>query len=167
MTQISASAPAAHLDVGQGSLRLGQGWVLGRLYGNSRGMSAPGPNRKYSLRASDLRSTPESGLKSDIRPCPKSATTGLMQRSKQDCYSITSSARTSNDVGTSRPSAFAVNELFFLASLAASKLPEIKPAAHADVHAGVAMSLATRSEISGARSALCGLSKWVTSVRSF
>src|SRR5260221_12389868 len=73
MTQISASAPAAHLDVGQGSLRLGQGWVLGRLYGNSRGMSAPGPNRKYSLRADDVRSTPESGLKSDIRPCPKSA----------------------------------------------------------------------------------------------
>ena len=33
--------------------------------------------------------------------------------------------------------------------------------------AGVAMSLATRSEISGARSALCGLSKWLTSVRSF
>ena len=32
-----------------------------------------GQNRKYSLRADDVRSTPESGLKSDIRPCPKSA----------------------------------------------------------------------------------------------
>src|SRR5258705_3253702 len=29
-----------------------------------------GQNRKYSLRADDVRSTPESGLKSDIRPCP-------------------------------------------------------------------------------------------------
>src|SRR6266481_4143526 len=35
-----------------------------------------GQNRKYSLRADDVRSTPESGLKSDIRPCPKSARTG-------------------------------------------------------------------------------------------
>jgi hypothetical protein len=51
--------------------------VLGRLYGNSRGMSAPGQNRKYSLRADDVRSTPESGLKSDIRPCPVRANTGL------------------------------------------------------------------------------------------
>jgi hypothetical protein len=54
-----------------------------------------------------------------------------------------------------------------LAFLAVSKLPAIKPAADAGVHAGVAMSLATRSENSGARSALCGLSKWLTSVRSF
>src|SRR5258705_10127182 len=30
-------------------------------------------NRKYSLRADDVRSTPESGLKSDIAPSPKSA----------------------------------------------------------------------------------------------
>jgi hypothetical protein len=36
----------------------------------SRGL---GQNRKYSLRADDVRSSPESGLKSDIGPCPKSA----------------------------------------------------------------------------------------------
>ena len=39
-------------------------------------MSVLGQNRKYSLRADDVRSTPESGLKSDIRPCPKSANFG-------------------------------------------------------------------------------------------
>src|SRR5882762_6139530 len=39
-------------------------------------MSVPGQNRKYSLRADDVRSTPESGLKSDIAPCPKSANSG-------------------------------------------------------------------------------------------
>src|SRR6476620_3594181 len=33
-------------------------------------MTALGQNRKYSLRADDVRSTPESGLKSDIAPCP-------------------------------------------------------------------------------------------------
>src|SRR5260370_1428911 len=39
-------------------------------------MSEMGQNRKYSLRADDVRSTPESGLKSDIGPCPKSANSG-------------------------------------------------------------------------------------------
>src|SRR5258708_40000316 len=39
-----------------------------------------GQNRKYSLRADDVRSTPESGLKSDIRPCPKSANRGSRDR---------------------------------------------------------------------------------------
>src|SRR5712672_519985 len=34
-----------------------------------------GQNRKYSLRADDVRSTPESGLNSDIRPCPKTCQT--------------------------------------------------------------------------------------------
>src|SRR6478736_3907606 len=35
-----------------------------------------GQNRKSSMRAYDFRFTPESGLKSDIAPCPKSATNG-------------------------------------------------------------------------------------------
>src|SRR5260370_13336126 len=50
-------------------------------------MSQLGQNRKYSLRADDVRSTPESGLKSDIGPCPKSANNG----SRQPCL-MTSSA---------------------------------------------------------------------------
>jgi hypothetical protein len=45
-----------------------------------------GQNRKYSLRADDVRSTPESGLKSDIRPCPKSANNGSgSTRRKRTC----------------------------------------------------------------------------------
>ena len=35
-----------------------------------------GQNRKYSLRADDVRSTPESGLKSDIAPSPVCARSG-------------------------------------------------------------------------------------------
>jgi uncharacterized protein (DUF1330 family) len=42
-------------------------------------MSALG-SRKYSLRADDVRSTPESGLKSDIRACPYRAKTGSRNR---------------------------------------------------------------------------------------
>jgi hypothetical protein len=40
--------------------------------------------------------------------CVKSAVTGLMHRSKQHLYSVASSARTSNEGGTVRPSALAV-----------------------------------------------------------
>src|SRR5258705_13739534 len=47
-------------------------------------MSVLGQNRKYSLRADDVRSTPESGLKSDIRPFPVRANNGLTRRSKID-----------------------------------------------------------------------------------
>ena len=39
-----------------------------------------GQNRKYSLRADDVRSTPKSGLKSDIAPSPVCANSGLMHR---------------------------------------------------------------------------------------
>jgi ketosteroid isomerase-like protein len=42
---------------------------------------------------SDFRFTPESGLKSDIAPCPKSANKRLMHRSNLTAYSITSSAQ--------------------------------------------------------------------------
>ena len=45
---------------------------------------------------SDFRFTPESGLNSDIAPCPKSANSGLMHRSKRHRYSITASAQASN-----------------------------------------------------------------------
>src|SRR5450759_3051023 len=43
--------------------------------------------------------------------CPLSAKSGLMHRSKQHLYSITSSAATSNAVGTVRPIAFAALRL--------------------------------------------------------
>jgi hypothetical protein len=47
----------------------------------------------------------------------KSATSGLMQRSKRRCYSITSSARASSIGGTSRPSALAVLRLMTRSNL--------------------------------------------------
>src|SRR6266404_5449277 len=56
----------------------------------------------------DFRFTPESGLKSDIGPCPGCANMRLMHRSKQHFYSITSSACASSVGGTVRPSVFAV-----------------------------------------------------------
>ncbi len=48
-----------------------------------------GQNRKYSLRADDVRSTPESGLKSDIAPSPVCANNGLMHRNMIGTNSIT------------------------------------------------------------------------------
>jgi hypothetical protein len=41
----------------------------------------------------DVRFTPESDIKRDIGECPLWANSGLVQRSKQDLYSITSSTR--------------------------------------------------------------------------
>ena len=55
---------------------------------------------------SDFRFTLESGLKSDIAPCPFRANNG-----SGELYSITSSARASIVVGTSRPSALATFRL--------------------------------------------------------
>jgi len=42
---------------------------------------------------SHFRFAPESGLKSDIAPCPKSAMNRLMRRSNSKCYSTISSAQ--------------------------------------------------------------------------
>src|SRR5512132_1487709 len=54
---------------------------------------------------------PESGhLQCNYR-CPLWAKSGLMHRSKQHCYSITSSAAISKPGGTVKPSAFAVLRL--------------------------------------------------------
>ena len=47
-----------------------------------------------------VRFTPESGHVQCTSPCPLSANSGLMQRSKQHLYSITSSARASSNGGT-------------------------------------------------------------------
>ncbi len=55
----------------------------------------------------DFRSSPESGLKSDIGPCPFRANMRLMHRSKQPCYSITSSARVISIGDTLKPIALA------------------------------------------------------------
>ena len=59
----------------------------------------------------NVRFTPKSGHSQVSLECPLSAKSGLMQCSKQHCYSITSSARPSSDIGTVRPSAFAVFRL--------------------------------------------------------
>lgn len=48
----------------------------------------------------NVRFIAHNGLNSDIAPCLKSASNGLMHRSKKDLYSITSSARLSSDCGT-------------------------------------------------------------------
>src|SRR5258705_1100599 len=73
--------------------------------------SALGQNRKYSLRADDVRSTHESGLKSDIRPCPKSATSRLMLCSNCTPHSISSSVRARNFARTARANAWAILRL--------------------------------------------------------
>jgi hypothetical protein len=44
--------------------------------------SVPGQKAKYSLGADVFRFAPESGLKSDIAPCPKGATRRLAHRNK-------------------------------------------------------------------------------------
>jgi hypothetical protein len=56
-------------------------------------------------------SSPESGSPFAILLCRKSARTGCEQSQQSSLYSITSSARTSNDGGTSSPSDFAVLRL--------------------------------------------------------
>jgi hypothetical protein len=88
----------------------------------------PVPEIKRRIAAGDIVSAAEwSGqnvcfgahcrLKSDIGRGPKSATSGLMRRSKPQPYSITSSARTSNEGGTVRPSALAVFMLMMSSNL--------------------------------------------------
>jgi hypothetical protein len=57
-----------------------------------------------------LRSALESGLSSDIAACPKSATFGLIRRSKGP-YSMISSARPTNGREKVNPSALAVLRL--------------------------------------------------------
>jgi hypothetical protein len=68
---------------------------------------------------SNFRFTPESGLKSDIAPCPGSATSGLMHCIKWHRYSITSSARASRVGGISIPSILAVLRLMMNSNLVA------------------------------------------------
>jgi hypothetical protein len=56
----------------------------------------------------DVRFTPNSGHWNSVSKCPLCAKSGLMHRSKQRLYSITSSAIESTFCGTSMPSARAV-----------------------------------------------------------
>jgi hypothetical protein len=48
---------------------------------NFRVITQPGSKAALTAPKSNFRFTPESGLRSDIAPCPKSAISGLMQRS--------------------------------------------------------------------------------------
>jgi hypothetical protein len=69
------------------------------------------PNSEVGTRNCEVRFTPNTGHCRRDQPCPKSATTRLMHRSKQHLYSIASLARASNVCGTQRPSALAVVRL--------------------------------------------------------
>jgi hypothetical protein len=89
-----------------------------------------GQKAKYSLRAavSALARHPNNGHRSIGSACPFGATTGLMQRSKSQSYSISSSAMLSKFAGTVRPSVLAVPRLMkfkfgLLAALWISQLP--------------------------------------------
>jgi hypothetical protein len=55
-----------------------------------------------------FRFTPENGLKADIVPCPSCAMNGPHEPRRRAFYSITSSARTTMEAGTVRPSTLAV-----------------------------------------------------------
>src|SRR5258706_9912964 len=68
---------------------------------------------------SDFRFTPQSRLKSDIAGGPFRATSRLMHRNHDQLYSITSSARPSNDWGTVRPSILAVLRLMTISTFVA------------------------------------------------
>jgi hypothetical protein len=70
-----------------------------------------GSRAPVSTNSPDVRSTPISDAIADIAAAPLSAKPGLMHRSKQHIYSITSSAVATSDGGTVRPSAFAVLKL--------------------------------------------------------
>ena len=45
-----------------------------------------GPDSDLLVPKSNFRFAPKSGLKADVRPCPKSAITGLMHRSKKALF---------------------------------------------------------------------------------
>src|SRR6266436_5627663 len=77
----------------------------------------PGSKAALTAPKSDFRFTPESGLRSDIAPCPKSAANGLMHCNIQDRYSITSSAVATSEGGIVRPSAFALLRLTISSNL--------------------------------------------------
>jgi hypothetical protein len=85
--------------------------ITGILQPVSRPRSAMGQNEKVSQRAFLDRCTPESRHCSARLARQKSATTGLMHRSKSHCYSITSSAVARRVDGTSRASDLAVLRL--------------------------------------------------------
>jgi len=79
-----------------------------------KGQAPIGPSFKL---AADICFLPSSGAGADMPTGPSWAITGLMSRSKPHHYSITSSARTSNEGGTVRPSALAVFMLITSANL--------------------------------------------------
>jgi hypothetical protein len=75
---------------------------------------------RRARRRCDVRFTPESGHVQCNSVCPLCANSGLMHRSKQHFYSITSSARVSSVGGIVSPSALAVLRLITISNLAGS-----------------------------------------------
>src|SRR5215813_6046285 len=64
-----------------------------------------------------VRFTPKSGHSVERLECPLCAKNGLMQRSKKDRYSMSSSARARIDVGTTIPKLLAVFRLITSSNL--------------------------------------------------
>jgi hypothetical protein len=60
-------------------------WTAGTVRRRSGAMSLSGQNAKYSERADNFRFAPINGHHQARTPCRKSATTGLMHRSKLEC----------------------------------------------------------------------------------
>src|SRR5262249_51150523 len=69
--------------------------------------------------SADVRFTPESRHQLGTLGCPLCAKSGHMHHSIDHCYSISSSARPSSDIGTVRPSALAVLRLMTSSNLVA------------------------------------------------
>src|SRR5260370_23728959 len=97
-TSLETKRAARRPSQGSGRPKCKREGVAEDRFGSSTDLTAP----KF-----DFRFTPESGLKSDIGPCPFRANKRLMHRSNLIAYSITSSARESKAAGTARPSALA------------------------------------------------------------
>ena len=74
-------------------------------------MSALGHKRTYASAKRHVRFTPKSGHVQCNSVCPPCANSGLMHRSKTDCYSITSSARSRNNSGIAKPRTLAAIRL--------------------------------------------------------
>jgi hypothetical protein len=105
-----------HFEAAARTDRLRQSWRL--IWRVERRLDlALVPAEQLAERFVKVRFAAHCGLNSDIGRGPKGANKRLMHRSKQQLYSITSSARVSSVGGTMMPSAFAVFKLMTSSNL--------------------------------------------------